>query len=101
MYGRSLRRIKPWLLLLPFIAGLLAFVALPAFANPLPVAVDPTRLEFTASPGEHVTSAFRFWNGTDSDLPVHLEAVDVGPQDEEGHAAVEGENAANSLKTWV
>lgn len=48
-----------------------------------------------------LTGSFKFWNGTDSDLPVHLEAVDVGPQDEEGHAAVEGENAAYSLKTWV
>ena len=25
-----------------------------------------------------------FWNGTDSDLPIHLEAVDVAPQDELG-----------------
>ena len=33
MYGRSLRRIKFWLLLSPFIAGLLACVALPAFAR--------------------------------------------------------------------
>jgi hypothetical protein len=72
-----------------------------ASAQPLPVAVSPTRLEMTASPGDRVESSFKFWNGTDSDLPIHLEAVDVGPQDEEGHAAVEPEAAVNSLKSWV
>jgi hypothetical protein len=101
MYGRSLHRIKPCLLLLPSIAGLLAFVAPPALADPLPVAINPTRLEFTAAAGGHIESSFKLWNGTDEFLPVHLQAVDVGPQDEEGHAAVEGEQAANSLKAWV
>jgi len=73
----------------------------PAAAQPLPVAVSPTRIEMTASPGDHVESSFKFWNGTDSDLPIHLEAVDVAPQDELGHAAVEPEAAVNSLKSWV
>jgi len=72
-----------------------------AHAQSLPVAVNPTRIEITASPGGHVESSFEFWNGTDGDLPIHLEAVDVAPQDEEGHAAVEPEAAANSLKSWV
>lgn len=72
-----------------------------AQAQPLPVAINPTRIEITASPGDHIESSFKFWNGTDSDLPIHLEAVDVAPQDEEGHAAIEPEAAANSLKDWV
>jgi hypothetical protein len=101
MYGRSLRRIRARLLLLPLVAGFLSFIALPALANPLPVAIDPTRLEFTASPGGHITGTFNLWNGTDAFLPVHVESVDLAQQDEEGHATVEGENAANSLKAWV
>jgi hypothetical protein len=101
MYGRSLRRIRARLLLLPFIAGLLSFVAPPAFAQPLPVAVSPTRIEITASPGDRIESSLKFWNGTDEFLPVHVESADLAQQDEEGHAAVEEENAANSLKAWV
>jgi hypothetical protein len=84
-----------------FVAASLSLHPDVAHAQSLPVAVNPTRIEITASPGDHVESSFKFWNGTDSDLAIHLEAVDVAPQDEEGHAAVEGENAANSLKTWV
>jgi hypothetical protein len=72
-----------------------------ASAQPLPVAVNPTRIELSALPGERVESSFKLWNGADSALPIHLESVDVGPQDEEGHAAVEPEAAANSLKAWV
>src|SRR5207249_2240043 len=41
------------------------------------------------------------WNGTDADLPVHLDGADIGPQDEEGHATVEREDTANSLKAWL
>jgi hypothetical protein len=59
------------------------------------------RIEFIASPGETLKGTLRFWNGTDTELPVHLEAVDVSQQDEEGHAAVAEEHAANSLKAWV
>ena len=59
------------------------------------------RIEFTASPGETLKGTLRFWNGTDGELPVHLEAADVSQQDEEGHAAVAEENAENSLKAWV
>jgi hypothetical protein len=59
------------------------------------------RIEFTASPGETLKGTLRFWNGTDGELPVHQEAADVSQQDEEGHAAVAEENAANSLKAWV
>jgi len=101
MYGRNLRSIRAGLFLLPLVAGFLSFIAPPAFAAPLPVAIDPTRLEFTASPGGHVIGSFNFWNGTDVFLPVHVESADLAQQDEEGHAAVEGENAANSLKAWV
>src|SRR2546427_12138671 len=90
------------------VTGFLAFVVsfpflvVPsALAAPLPVAVNPTRIEITASPGEQVESSFKFWNGTDAYLPVHLEGVDIGPQDEEGHATVEREDATNSLKAWL
>jgi hypothetical protein len=74
---------------------------LPASASPLEVSVNPMRIEFTASPGETLKGTLRFWNGTDGELPVHLEAADVRQQDEEGHAAVAEEDAANSLKAWV
>jgi hypothetical protein len=84
-----------------FVVGLLSLHPGIAQAQPLPVAINPTRIEITASPGDHVESSFKFWNGTDGELAIHLEAVDVAPQDEEGHAAVEPETAANSLKTWV
>lgn len=73
-----------------------------AFASPLPVAINPTRIEITATPGEHVESSFNFWNGTDAFLPVHLQAADFSPQGEEGQVAVDGPEAAvNSLKSWL
>src|SRR5437868_10899291 len=100
MYETHLRRIE-FRLSLIFSAGLFSLVAPLAFAQPLPVAVNPTRIEITASPGDHVESSFKFWNGTDGDLPIHLEAVDVAAQDDLGHAAVEPEAAVNSLKAWV
>jgi len=81
--------------------GIFFCTTLPASASSLQVSVDPLRIEFTASPGETLKGTLRFWNGTDGELPVHLEAVDVSQQDEEGHAAVAEENAANSLKAWV
>jgi len=66
------------------------------------VAINPTRIEFTASPGQKLAGSFKFWNGTDNLLPVHLEATDFAPQDEEGHILVEGgEDRASSLKDWV
>ena len=83
------------------VAGSFSSFARGTAAAPLPVAINPTRLEFTAAPGGHIESAFKLWNGTDAFLPVHLEAMDVGPQDELGHAAVEAEDAANSLKAWI
>jgi hypothetical protein len=99
--GRQYRTVA-YLPLAPLlVAAILSLRPDTAQAQPLPVAINPTRIEITASPGEHVESSFKFWNGTDSDLPIHLEAVDVSPQDEEGHAAVEPEAAANSLKSWA
>src|SRR5438094_7792891 len=87
----------PLALLIPF-----SFLVVPsALAAPLPVAVSPTRIEITASPGDQIESSFKFWNGTNADLPLHLEGFDIGPQDEEGHATVEGEDATNSLKAWL
>jgi hypothetical protein len=74
----------------------------PAIAQSILVAINPTRIEFTASPGQRLAGSFKFWNGTDSLLPVHLEATDYSAQDEAGHVLVEGEeDRANSLKDWV
>src|SRR5438552_4209060 len=101
MYGRSLRRIKPWLLAIPFSTGLLFFVALPSVAAPLPVAIEPTRFDITENPGDRLTATIYFWNGTDAELPVHMESEDIRPQDEAGHVAGESEDAVNSLKSWV
>lgn len=106
MHGRSHLKTEQWFTWLFAAmavcgASLLAMLPCSALAQPLPVAVSPTRVEMTASPGDHIESSFKFWNGTGSDLPIHLEAVDVGPQDELGHAAVEPEAAVNSLKSWV
>lgn len=71
-------------------------------AQGLPVAINTTRIEITASPGEKVSSSFTFWNGTDEFLPIHLEAMDVAPQDEEGHVTVGGKiPEGNSLKEWL
>jgi hypothetical protein len=76
--------------------------ASPAFAQPLPVAINTTRIEIKASPGEKASSSFTFWNGTDEFLPIHLEAMDVAPQDEEGHVTVGGKiPEGNSLKEWL
>ena len=73
-----------------------------AFAQSIPAAVNPTRIEFTTSPGQRLTGSFKFWNGTDNLLPVHLEATDYSAQDDAGHILVEGEeDRANSLKDWV
>ena len=108
MYGLRLPNLTIRVAAFSCIAASLAFVVsfpflvVPsALAAPLPVAVNPTRIEITASPGDQVESSFKFWNGTDADLPVHLEGFDIGPQDEEGHATVEGEDASNSLKAWL
>src|SRR5438270_12550525 len=98
MYGLRLPNLTIRVAAFSCIAASLAFVVsfpflvVPsALAAPLPVAVNPTRIEITASPGDQVESSFKFWNGTDADLPVHLEGFDIGPQDEEGHATVERE----------
>jgi len=72
-----------------------------ASAAPLPVSVSPTRIEIEAAAGMHVTQTIKFWNGTDTELPIHVEAGDVAQNDEEGHAIVGGEDAAYSLKSWV
>jgi hypothetical protein len=108
MYGLRLRNLTIRVSSFSCVAGPLGFlisfsflVVPSALAAPLPVAVSPTRIEITASPGDQVESSFKFWNGTDADLPVHLEGADIGPQDEEGHATVEREDAANSLKAWL
>lgn len=93
----------PYLLLASLLmAASLPFRPLSAHAQSLPVSVNPTRIEITASPGDHIENSFKLWNGTDSDLPIHLEAIDVAQEDEEGHAQADGaEAAANSLKSWV
>jgi len=101
MYGRNLRRIKLWLLPIAVSTGLLSFVPLPSFGAPLPVATQPTRFDVTASRGERLTATVHFWNGTDTELPVHMESEDIRPQDEEGHVAGEAEDAVNSLKAWI
>ncbi len=72
-----------------------------ASAAGLPIAINPTRIEITAAPGQRVESSFKYWNGTDAFLPVHLEGADVAQQDEEGHAGVAPEAAVNSLKSWL
>ncbi|MGD1082057.1 MAG: hypothetical protein ABR881_27375 [Candidatus Sulfotelmatobacter sp.] len=83
-------------------AGSLSFYSKVANAQSLPVSVSPARIEITAAPGGHVESSFKFWNGTDSDLPIEMQAIDVAQEDEEGHALAGGaEAAANSLKDWI
>src|SRR5207249_6703864 len=72
-----------------------------ASAGPL-ISINPAHIELTATPGAHVTSSFKFWNGTSADLLVHLQAADFTPQGEEGQILVDGEeDPINSLKTWV
>jgi hypothetical protein len=83
------------------IAGSFAFLPYLASAAPLPVALRPAHFEITASPGDQLKATVYFWNGTDVELPVHMESEDIRPQDEEGHVAGEAEDAVNSLKDWV
>src|SRR5438094_5174637 len=84
-----------------FIASALILRALPAFAGPL-ISINPAHVELTATPGAHLTSAFKFWNGTSADMLIHLEAADFTPQGEEGQILVDGEeDPINSLKAWV
>src|SRR5438105_12548079 len=72
-----------------------------ASAGPL-ISINPAHVELTATPGGHLTSSFKFWNGTSADVLVHLEAADFTPQGEEGQILVDGEeDPINSLKTWV
>src|SRR6266852_3869442 len=83
-------------------AGLFAFFPYLASASPLPVSIDTLYVNVTASPGDHLARSFKFWNGTDAFLPLHLEAADFAAQGEEGQIVVDGEeDAANSLRTWV
>ena len=84
------------------LAGCFGFLPYLASAAPLPVSIDTTYLNVTASPGAHVAQSFKFWNGTDAFLPLHVQAADFAAQGEEGQILVDGEeDAANSLKTWV
>src|SRR6266571_1872047 len=72
-----------------------------ASAGPL-ISINPAHVELTATPGAHLTSAFKFWNGTSAGLLVHLQAADFTPQGEEGQILVDGEeDPINSLKNWV
>jgi hypothetical protein len=85
-----------------FVAVLCFVFVPPALAQGLPVAINTTRIELTAFPGEKVFSSFTFWNGTDEFLPIHLEGADVAPQDEEGHVTVGAKiPEGNSLKEWL
>ena len=73
-----------------------------AHAEPLRVSINPTRVEVEVAPGERAVSSFKFWNGTDEYLSVHLQGEDFAPQGEEGELLVGGpEGAANSLKEWL
>ena len=65
------------------------------------MAIRPAHFEISASPGDQVKATVYFWNGTDIELPVHMESEDIRPQDEEGHVAGGAEDAVNSLKSWV
>ena len=83
-------------------AGLFAFFPYLACASPLPVSIDTLYVNVTASPGDHLARSFKFWNGTDAFLPLHLQVADFAAQGEEGQIVVDGEeDAANSLRTWV
>src|SRR5207247_4289437 len=83
------------------ITGTLMLRALPASAGPL-ISINPAHIELTVTPGGHLTSSFKFWNGTSAGLLVHLEAADFTPQGEEGQILVDGEeDPINSLKDWV
>jgi hypothetical protein len=83
------------------LVGCFAFLPYLASASPLPVAIRPAHFEITANPGDEVKATVYFWNGTDVELPVHMESEDIRPQDEEGHVAGEAEDAVNALKNWV
>ena len=82
---------------------LAAFLLHPCLASAGPlISINPAHIELTATPGAHLTSAFKFWNGTNADLLIHLEAADFTPQGEEGQILVDGEeDPINSLKAWV
>src|SRR5437667_5936233 len=83
------------------ITGTLMLQALPASASPL-ISINPAHVELTATPGAHLTSAFKFWNGTSADLLIHLQAADFTPQGEEGQILIDGEeDPINSLKNWI
>src|SRR5438034_5256679 len=83
------------------ITGTLMLQALPASASPL-ISINPAHIEHTATTGGHLTSSFKFWNGTNAGLLVHLQAADFTPQGEEGQILVDGEeDPINSLKNWV
>ena len=83
------------------ITGTLMLRALPASAGPL-ISINPVHVELTATPGGHLASSFKFWNGTSAGLLIHLQAADFTPQGEEGQILVDGEeDPINSLKNWV
>jgi hypothetical protein len=88
----------PLLAICTAVWSLSPFVAL---ALPL-ISINPVHVEFTASPGDHLTGSFKFWNGTSTGLLVNLQAADFTPQGEEGQILVDGEeDPINSLKHWV
>src|SRR6266550_1540680 len=82
---------------------LAAFLLHPCLASASPlISINPAHVELTATPGAHLTSAFKFWNGTSADMLIHLESADFTPQGEEGQILVDGEeDPINSLKAWV
>jgi hypothetical protein len=83
------------------LVGCFAFLPYLASAAPLPVATRPAHFEITANPGDRLTATIYFWNGTDEEMPVHMESEDIRAQDEVGHVAGDAEDAVNSLKSWV
>jgi hypothetical protein len=92
---------RSFLLFEIFLVGCFVFLPYLASAAPLPVAIRPAHFEIAANPGDRLTVTIYFWNGTDTELPVHMESEDIRPQDENGHVAGEAEDAVNSLKGWV
>ena len=42
-----------------------------ASAGPL-ISINPAHVELTATPGGHLTSSFKFWNGTSAGLLIRI-----------------------------
>jgi hypothetical protein len=77
------------------------FVHKAAYASPINMGIDRTRVEFSARPGDTIHGIIVLSNDTAAPVPIHVQSADFEPQGEDGKVAMGTQNPAHSLKDWI